>query len=374
VSSADGKLALTIPAGALASNTVIGVQPITNMAHGKIGAAYRLTPADQTFLAPVTIRFTYTDQDLTGTAVEGLGAAYQTAAGFWQWAGESTVDTAARTVTIATSHFSDWSNVMGFQLRPRAKTVPVKGSVALQVAFCYSPDSGDLAPLAHDCDADDGVTFLNRVGEWSVNGVPGGSGATGTVSGAGQQATYAAPATKPTPNPVAVSARVDYRSKGRTLVVSNITIADDSWTGTATAVNLYVTTTVDVTWTLDGMVNNVAVYSPTGTATVSNVVAPGCTARIDPSSHPLDLTDGKLTVDYNATPPTYHGLAITVWPATLTALSGDCEGVIPSAGGGQWFGSDAGEAVGVVGPDGVTIEGSDAGGFVTFHWKFTRGR
>ena len=38
---ADGKLTLTFPAGALAAATTIGIQPITNFAHGKVGAAYR---------------------------------------------------------------------------------------------------------------------------------------------------------------------------------------------------------------------------------------------------------------------------------------------------------------------------------------------
>ena len=80
VSTPDGKIALAIPAGALAADTVISIQPLTNMAHGKIGAAYRLTPEGQMFLKPVTLTFTYTDQDLQGTALEFLGAAFQTAA------------------------------------------------------------------------------------------------------------------------------------------------------------------------------------------------------------------------------------------------------------------------------------------------------
>src|SRR5450759_2420723 len=144
VSTPDGKIALTIPAGALASNTVISIQPLTNMAHGKIGAAYRLTPDGQTFLKPVTLTFTYTDEDLLGTAAEFLGAAFQTAAGYWQWAGAATVDTTAKTVSVSSSHFSDWSNVKGLQIRPPKKTVKVSGSVGLQVKVCYPVDDDEL--------------------------------------------------------------------------------------------------------------------------------------------------------------------------------------------------------------------------------------
>ncbi|MBK8741081.1 MAG: hypothetical protein IPM02_16840 [Betaproteobacteria bacterium] len=111
VGSADGRLVLTIPAGALAADTAIGIQPLTNMAHGKIGAAYRLTPEGQTFLAPVTLAFAYADADLPGTAAELLGAAFQTATGHWQWAGEAAIDTVAKTVSVDSSHFSDWSLV-----------------------------------------------------------------------------------------------------------------------------------------------------------------------------------------------------------------------------------------------------------------------
>ncbi len=113
LSSTDGRISVTIPAGALASNTVIGIQPITNMALGRIGAGYRLTPTGQTFLTPVTSEFTYADLDVTGTAVEALGAAFQTPAGYWQWAGESIVDTGAKSVSVTASHFSDWSNRQG---------------------------------------------------------------------------------------------------------------------------------------------------------------------------------------------------------------------------------------------------------------------
>jgi hypothetical protein len=49
VTSADGLATVTIPSGALAGDTHIGIQPDTNTAAGGRGVAYRLTPDGQRF-------------------------------------------------------------------------------------------------------------------------------------------------------------------------------------------------------------------------------------------------------------------------------------------------------------------------------------
>ena len=196
------KIALTIPAGALAADTVIGIQPFTNTAPGKSGAAYRLTPEGQTFLKPITLTFTYTDDDLLGTSADFLGAAFQTAAGHWQWLGDPTVDSAAKTMSVTLDHFTVIAQVAEYQITPGSKTVKTKGTVGLTVRKCYESLLVGLsgqAPIGSDCD---GNTATQQdptvsVNEWSVNGVLGGSGVTGTVRGSGAAATYTAPATKP---------------------------------------------------------------------------------------------------------------------------------------------------------------------------------
>ena len=87
---------------------------------------------------------------------------------------------------------------------------------------------------------------------------------------------------------------------------------------------------------------------------------------------------GTLVIDYNATSPTYHGSGVIVWPATLTAISGDCEGVAQAVAGGAYFGGHSGfaeEAAGSVSNGGSTIEGSDLDASVPpiqFRWRFTR--
>jgi len=382
LSSGDGKLVLTVPAGALTANTTIGIQPITNFAHGKIGSAYRLTPDGQTFAQPVTLTFAYADDELVGASADVLGVAFQTTTGFWQWAGVPTVNAATKTVSVKSTHFTDWSRVKGIQMRPPSKTVRVKGSASLLVTVCYpvsvTDASGDeLAYLGYKCEADGELAILNPISDWSVNGVPGGNSTTGTVAGSGASGTFVAPATKPSPNGVTVSARVKKSPLGeKVLVTSNITITEDSWTGTASSETEPIDARAEVTWVLERTDNNVATYRPTGTASVT---VRGC-VTYNPSSGDLVPTrDGFLFVDYNATPPTYSGIGFGIW---ATILSGTCPLSPPAINTyvtAAFFGGSKGaqgvEAQGQVSADGTVIEGTDTNTLglpITFKWKFTR--
>src|SRR5262245_38775453 len=57
ITNAGAGFTIDIPAGALASDTEITVQPITNTAWGGIGQGVRLTPDGLTFTQPVTLTF-----------------------------------------------------------------------------------------------------------------------------------------------------------------------------------------------------------------------------------------------------------------------------------------------------------------------------
>ena len=380
LSSADGKLVLSVPVGALAANTTIGIQPITNFAHGKIGAAYRLSPDGQTVLRPVTLTFGYTDNDMLGTAPEFLGAAFQTAAGFWQWLSVATLDTAAKTVSVNSTHFTDFSNVSGLQIRPEKKTVKPKATVALQVKVCYEDANLPLASLttgaSNDCDVGQGMVPTLLIDEWSVNGRPGGGGVFGAVVGSGATATYTAPENAPTPPTVAVTARVHNPKKPAsavTLVTANITIAQDSWTGTAASTFAPQNVSADVIWTLQSTVNKVSTYLPSGTATVSGGVLLYCI--LDPSTWVIDPANGFLVVDYNADPPTYHGAGVISWPGTLTCPPNPASAPVTATG--YYLGGNGGptgnEAAGSVTGDGTLIEGTaTVSGNNVFNWKFKR--
>ena len=316
ITSVDGKISMTIPAGALAADTLISIYPITNTAHGGIGGGFRLTPDGQTFSQPVTLTFTYTDNDLAGSDPEVLGAAFQTAAGFWQWLGTPVINTNAKTISITTTHFTDFSLVKGYQLEPATKTVRVNNTQALEVMFCYpqSVAEDDPQPLAYACDRGSSQTDVVApmlITEWSVNGIPGGNSTVGTVNGNGSTATYTAPSTKPVQNTVAVSARVDLGGRGKQLVVSNITITEtetyigeiliDVNEGNAFT-QMQINGTIDVTFTLDTIVGDAKIYLPTGSLT-ANFAPVGCVAQN--ATLPVDVLTNSgygLTVLGSLTP------------------------------------------------------------------------
>ena len=211
--------------------------------------------------------------------------------------------------------------VQGYRLQPLSKTLKVNESLALQVVYCYPPPvapGDDLTPLGLSCNtpaAQSGLAPLFFVNEWSVNGNVDGNGATGTVSGNGPSATYNAPAKKPSPSTVAVSARVNLGTKGKTLVVSNITITDlaPGYSGTVNFTNTgqtNVDTTngvANVTWALTEDLPDVRTYTASGT--ISGSLAPvvsGYTCTPLAVTSNIEVTD-KLLV-YTA--------SNTLWPST----------------------------------------------------------
>ncbi len=226
-----GSLRVDVPAGALAEETTVSATPISATAPGARGQALRLGPEGATFSLPVTLTFAYTDDDLAGTSPEALLIAFQHGSGVWAVPGDVTLDAASRTVSVETTHFSDWSMVAGVQLRPPSARVRTGGSVTLVALGCFVPRNAHPDPeltgllIGYSCEPDDDLAPLpvTSASDWSVNGVPGGSSATGTITGNLQTGTFSAPAKKPTPDSVAVSARV---GKGKTQVVSNVTITE----------------------------------------------------------------------------------------------------------------------------------------------------
>jgi hypothetical protein len=209
LSSSDGRVTVQIPAGALTADATISVSPISNHAHGGIGAAYRMTGA-QTFQQPVSLVFTYTDEELTGTAPEFLDVAFQNPEGFWQLADAVTLDSAAKTITATTTHFTDWSFVARFRIFPSAARVKVDDGKKFRIDRSYPlvGRSSKLPPLGFGWSAINVVIGAKVASEWAVNGITGGNGTVGTIYADVEQGGYGAPSKKPDPPTVIVSVRV----------------------------------------------------------------------------------------------------------------------------------------------------------------------
>ena len=239
LSTADGALTIEVPAGAFETDRTLAIQEITNEAHGAKGRAFRITPEGLHTTVPMTVRWRYTESDVQGTDPRALRVAYQDAQRIWHVYREPSHDSAARTLAVPTTHFSDWSLVAGVQLLPHSATINVGQSVQFQAVVC---DEVEQAPEVHgeltvpmvgfSCFTNPASAML--VDDWAVNGAPGGTAGSGTiVENAGTpagSATYTAPATKPTPNVVAVSAVHHALAQSDLLLVSNVTILDDAAT------------------------------------------------------------------------------------------------------------------------------------------------
>ncbi len=133
VTSSDGRLRLTVPAGALSTNTTIGIQPITNKMPNGIGLAYRLTPDGQPFSKPALLTAQYKAADLDGTAAEALGITHQDNRGAWLAKKKLAVNTATKNVSKEISLLTHYAIYTNYILIPGEATLLPGGAVDLRV-------------------------------------------------------------------------------------------------------------------------------------------------------------------------------------------------------------------------------------------------
>lgn len=290
LSSSDAQVTIAIPPGALAADTALQVEAITNTAWGGRGNAFRLLPHGQVFQIPITIRMKYAAAEINGTSAEALRVAYQDDQGFWHRYNTVSLDTTAQELSVTTTHFSDWSRVHGAQIVPGSATVRANATLNLSVEFCQAVDEGDeLVSLLARCEivSDDDVLTAS---DWSVNGVAGGNAQVGTVSGGGTSATFTAPPSAPSSNPVAVSASINALPPSRIMLTSNLLITGGK------------------TW--GGQVSSERHSLQPGGVTVVETVNTQVTFVEDPAfpgSGTFTLTDGTFSGRFTLTSPSYGG-------------------------------------------------------------------
>ena len=228
--SADGRLEVIIPAGALSAATTLSIQPIINQAPLGAGVGFSLLPHGQTFSQPVTLRFHYTADDREGTDVHAFGIATQKDDRIWYAYNAKTLDTASASLSVTTTHFSGWSLYRSLKISPEQATVKVNGSKEVTVLL--------VAPATTDDVPDDMLSPLIEARpyanseeiKWTLNGSKLGSVEDGYLIAAGNTptATYKAPSTikNMTGNPVTVSAEVDIIGSSKLYLISNITVTE----------------------------------------------------------------------------------------------------------------------------------------------------
>ena len=214
VTTADDRLQLVFPAGAVQTATTVTIQPITNNCPGATGNAYRITPHIN-FAKPVTLGFSYGDSDYVASFPAALTIAYQDDQGRWQAAPNMVKDTANKKVWVTTDHFSDWSLYKAIELIPYSTVVEPGQSVALHLLQLNEFKNDSLLPLPEPVKKRGGM-----VQEWKLAGE-------GALQPKGDEATYTAPGAIPAKNPVAVSAVLKQRGNWQVTLVSNIYIGNE---------------------------------------------------------------------------------------------------------------------------------------------------
>lgn len=220
LTSTDGNITITIPAGALAGNEEIAVQPVVNQLPAGYGKAYRLTPHEIQFLKPVNICFRYDENNTRNTLPELLAIGYQDQSGKWFHAPRPVLDKENHTLSVATTHFSDWGFFPYFYIDPGEMLVDPGATLELHVMATMPEGFFDLP-------GPDGIALVGPyqpgseyLGDWSYTGG-------GSLQGLGNKAHYQAPNPVPRINPEAVSVAVKMKRQGWFLLVSNITIRTD---------------------------------------------------------------------------------------------------------------------------------------------------
>ncbi|AKU89696.1 hypothetical protein AKJ08_0083 [Vulgatibacter incomptus] len=189
--SADRELRLEIPAGALATKTTIGIEPVEERAPHGLGKAYRITPADIALSAPARLVFDKREENEMAVAVASRGAD-----GSWQAHLGAAFDRFEATLTVETTEFSTWSLIQMLKIEPTDLRVRIGATTDFQVNICLEDDASLFAGanLANVADTCRPWTLSDRVLRWTVDGLPGGREDIGTVAGDGSRATYMAPA------------------------------------------------------------------------------------------------------------------------------------------------------------------------------------
>lgn len=211
ISSADGRMDLIIPAGALSNDVSITIQPITNECPGGLGTGYDFLPNGTKFSTPATLIFHYTDSDVNGTDPDLIYYATQDSSRAWDVDVEKDVDTVAKTISFNVHHFSGKSFLAGLTIyADGGKLDYQQGENGTLILEQYVKDP-ELAGDPQSTDDDDLPPLpvskpipSQQITSWAVVG----GSQNGTISGSGNQVSYTAPAKITTEKTIQVSVTV----------------------------------------------------------------------------------------------------------------------------------------------------------------------
>jgi hypothetical protein len=367
VTSADGRITLTIPAGALGTATTVSIQPITNTTPNGIGSGYRLQPEGTTFGMPVNLTF-----HLSPTEALALSSTFVTtqhADGMWYSQPNQQRDSSAQTVSVSTTHFSDWAIAETLKIDPTQTRVKTSASAQFRATILIIEDhdvanpGGDELAMPVQVDLND-YSFMFQSVQWAVNNIVGGNAQYGVIGNYVSPGQFFAPDQVPTPNPVTITVTVQV---GRSKVIAPA-LADiyfqEFWTGTTNITQLDGTK-------IQANVTFVSKPDPSQSETllhfvvqsgVVNVTTPptngnGCAQSISPDHYAIgaaDATsfeggDGSMMLTYSTAPGVDQaditGGGTTAWPAILTTVCENGTLVLNTTEAAPWWPVNPGQTL-----------------------------
>jgi hypothetical protein len=220
ISSPDGGISVKIPAGALAKNETITIQPITNTSGIGTAKAYRILPHLQ-FTKPVELTLNYKETDVSRTSPDLLRIAFQDSTGRWRYMKKTTINHANKKLSVSTEHFSDWTIVPLAHIEPFEARIGENESLDLRVFYSFDPDDLAVPIVGGTGDLNEpfpvGPQYIKK---WELAGE-------GELTPDGNKAIYKAPVKAPAINPVAVSVTMNFNHTTTYILVSDITILSD---------------------------------------------------------------------------------------------------------------------------------------------------
>jgi hypothetical protein len=111
--SADGRLTLVVPPGALTRLVVFSIQPTTDVPAGALGPAYAVGPPGTTFAVPAQVIFKPAAADFAGVDLATVQVAQHPVGGGWINLADLVSDTGAGTVRGNTSGVSSFGLIAG---------------------------------------------------------------------------------------------------------------------------------------------------------------------------------------------------------------------------------------------------------------------
>jgi hypothetical protein len=288
--TADGKIKITFPAGAVASDTQFTLQPLTHALRNGVGLAYELSPQNVKLEKPIRIRLRVSAGDRAGASAS-MGLALQDDRGAWFALKGAQVTTA--TVRAAQTDDSwvivDLASLLrerrliksigayaDLRLTPSNASVRKGQSITLHVTTCEPPwDAPDslLTPLHCGPPRRNADALHASAGQLSQTS-PG-------------ELRYTAPGKIPSPNPVTLS--VTYGAVGgraRVILVGSVRVVDQGYSGQLTY--SYTVGDTHQGWTVEGRGNitltpsedgdmpDVASYNTTGGSFEFTYTLHGC--------------------------------------------------------------------------------------------------